>query len=361
MKEITVHRRTLRCPVCSAETLVGFAHDLPGRHMDYDRYFLPVPTGGGVQTEFLVPNLTLFNNYVCPADLFVYSGNIRQGDGGLAFDENAFYDFRRTIRADRSEYTGRRVRFFLRALAANGKAPESIARSRADAARLVALAADGQDRSAEIGKLFLRARSSAEGNPLSHLLTAFYKDRSMMTATLEMQLADLLYLLNRQENRRARPLPYDGLYPALDHLRARLAAEHAVHTDLAGDVLFQCLRLLDFFDSTRKHALLQTAFAITRYLTRLNLRIGADLNRKLSVLSINADVLFYLHVRLGRDLGADVEDEAAILTFVERRLEMIGDYHRAAEDPNAVRVVRIGKTLRRLIADLKATRRAGVA
>jgi hypothetical protein len=133
-----------------------------------------------------------------------------------------------------------------------------------------------------------------------------------------------------------------------------LHAGGSLDETLAGNILFQCLKMAEFFRDSRRVELLNTAFAITAFMVRIRSRVGADINRHLEALAANADVMFYLNIRLGRDLGIHNPLEYATLRLLERRLELIADYSFPKETPESVRIARIGRHLKKFVAELKA-------
>jgi hypothetical protein len=194
-------------------------------------------------------------------------------------------------------------------------------------------------------KLFITLKNEARWNPFQGLLPDFHKNRIFMTTILELQLADTLYMLQRSLEKGARPLSYRSLYPRLEELQAVLRRQSALNIDQLSDILFQCLKLAEFLQDDRRTTLLRTAFEATEYLKIGNLQIGAKLDRKLHVISRNADVLFYLNIQLGWELGLENPNAKDLLRFILKRLDRNPEYKYPKSSKESVRTQRIGKQL----------------
>jgi hypothetical protein len=359
MRVLKVRSKVVACPVCGRESLTGTTFDLPEEEIEYTPQFLPRPKSrGGPEGDYLVDNLTLFNNYLCPRDLYAYTGNVTVREDGPRFDENVFYDFRRRVRADSRDHIGARIRFFIQALVHNGLPPAAMVpadlpakRCAAVAARIGALVREAmrdETPPRALAATFEALDAEDGANPFRPLVADFHASAPVMRSFLELQLADLLFLMRRAGDRGAVPVPYGMLREVLDRTARHFARAPALNTDLAADLLFQCVRMIDFFDDDRADALRAAAHAASAFLVGLQLRVGADLGHRLDAPARNADVLFLLHLTLSREMGGPAEGESALLRLLERRLGILQDYAYPGDSAESVRTARIGRNLSRL-------------
>ena len=233
MHPVKIHPRIASCPVCGQSTLLGYTFDLPDHEIEYDDHFLPRAVGvGRTNGEPPADRLALFNHYLCPVDLFAYSGNIATSNGETRLEENVYGEFSRFLRGRRPEFLGARVRFFLAALVANGLPPSALARKDGTAeerqaaagawASLVATAGRESQTPASVYSAFRRLLDDHGWNPFEALLPEFYHNPPVMRAFLKLQLADILFLLRRSVERRPAPVAYPRLFDALGRLRNHL-------------------------------------------------------------------------------------------------------------------------------------------
>jgi hypothetical protein len=206
----------------------------------------------------------------------------------------------------------------------------------------------------QIHRVFQALRVEQQWNPLAALAHRFYHSFEMMAAVLELQLADLLYLHRRSLAKGVRHTAFRDLYDELERLRQLALTGGLLDEDLAGNLIFHCLKMAEFFRDTRRYDCLRTVYALTKFMVQIRSRVGADINRRLDALAGNADVMFYLNVRLGRDLHDANALERATLNLLQRRLSTIADYVYPGATEESVRVARIGRHLKQFVRGLEA-------
>lgn len=375
MAEFKVHPKSGPCPVCGEQSLLGCTVDLPADKIEYNSYFLPIARG--VEFDPAPPSnqLIYFDNYFCPDDLFTYSGriNITESSKGPKYnlDPNVFYKMYVYFNPDRETAIGRRLAFFLASLRYAGFDIETLLPPadqpgiRREAlgkllAHLLEMCsktnyAEGEEPldPLKVMKIFRTIKKDFQWNPLQSAGPFFFLSYGVLGAVLELQLADLLYLHRRTQMRGATPIPFDELYEALDRYRRFSQAEKSLDEDLAGNILFQCLKMSEVFRDTRRIRCLLAAHSICEYLVKIKSRVGGDINRNLDILAANPDVMFYLYVRLSRDLGVEGANEQAVLRLLERRLGMIADYSIPHASQESARTMRIGGYLKKFLVDLQ--------
>lgn len=376
LTEYKVHPKSGPCPVCGEQSLLGCAVDLPADKIEYSKYFLPVVRAAEFDPAPPSNQLIFFDNYFCPNDLFVYSGRITINElaKGTQYnlDPNVFYKMYVYFNPDRELKIGRRLAFFFASLRYAGIDIESLlppvdaAVPRRDAlGKLLnhllemsvqtTTSAEDEERQNPLNvfKILRTIQKDFQWNPLQAAGPFFYQSYGVIGAVLELQLADLLYLHRRSQIRGAQTIPFDDLYEALDRYRRFSQAEKSLDEDLAGNILFQCLKMSEVFHDSRRIRCLLAAHAICEYLVKIKSRVGGDVNRNLDKLAANPDVMFYLYVRLSRDLGVESATEQAVLRLLERRLGMIADYSMPHPSQESARTMRIGAYLRQFVAELK--------
>ena len=365
MHNLPIHQKAAPCPICKENLLTGYWFDLTWKQIEYDHYFLPRPVNskGTEESGYIVDNLTLFNNYFCPNDLYAYTGNIVTVHGEQRYDRNIFYHFRRFFRArDYPNFMGHRVRYFLAALRRNGlhsrrllpnsKENHNYEEIKNIIQKMISDSREEKTTPQQIYKDFIHLQNNLNWKPFKGLTKDFYKSFPVMSSLLELQLGDMLLVLRRDKNRRAKPLQYKSLYATLEDFKNQLLVGQAFDENLMGNILFQSLKMAAFYNDWRREKLLHTAFRISDYLSRINLRIGANLNQKLHILSCNPDVIFYLDIQLGRELNIENEREKALLRFLNRRLEQIMDYSILFNTQESLRIVKIGTDLKKHVKAL---------
>jgi hypothetical protein len=369
MHEVKIHQRHIACPACDQPSLTGCVHDLAAEQTEYNSLFLPVAAPSAkFDQPLVVPNLTLFDTYLCPNDLYAYAGRValRETPHGPVYDldPNVFYRMYIFYGPDRETIIARRMCFFFEALQRSpfepgpmippaDRNPQAETIDKLVRYLLAAYQEDPVDYR-QFWKVWRTLINDCQWNPLVPLVDHFHRSYKVMGAVMELQLADLLFLHRRTQIKKARAVPYRELYEVLGRYRNLLHAGGSLDETLAGNILFQCLKMAEFFRDSRRVELLNTAFAITAFMVRIRSRVGADINRHLEALAANADVMFYLNIRLGRDLGIHNPLEYATLRLLERRLELIADYSFPKETPESVRIARIGRHLKKFVAELKA-------
>lgn len=359
--------KTAQCPVCSQQTLIGPTIDLPADKVDYSPLFLPVAARTAVieGAERLL-DFSLLDNYTCPNDLFVYVGKIRtitvhEGQR-VDFNPNFFYKSHVYFRPRREEIIGARLNFFFAALRNAGFNPElaepppdtPVSRPRVQnlVDTLLSGGPTGRLEAIDAYKLLRTATSELNWNPLAALLKHFCQSAPVARAVLELQLADLLFLHRRMTERRRDRVTFADLPKTLDLYVHKATSDGSLDDDLAGNILFQCLKLAAISPAEHQERMLRTAFDISGFLVRVRSRLGSEMNRNLDVLAGNADVMLYLNVRLGRQLGTPNPQEETVIRLLRRRLGTIADYIYAQDTKESARTVRLGGFLKNFIETL---------
>ena len=357
MCSMEIRSRVAVCPACGDATLFGHAADLPEAEVEYDGHFLPRPRNRDDRALAgrIVDDLTPYDNYLCPGDLYAYTGNLANGGAAAKLDDNVFAEFARFLRGRRPEFLGARVRFFLAALFANGLPRAALewkdgpAREReavaGAVAALVGTAAREAEPNAAVHKAFRRLLDEHGWNPLASLPPDLHVSAPVLRAFFELQLGDVLYLLRRSIERKPAPVAYPRLYDALARAGNLMAQEKPLDADLVADLLFQCLRMAGLFPDGRAGALGLAARAASRYLARIFLRVGANLSAGLDRLARNPDVILFLYMNLAREHGDPVPDESSLLRFLQRRSRMVPDYSIPRRTAESLRAARIGREL----------------
>lgn len=362
-----VRERSVPCPVCKQRALVGYWADLPAGGSDYNNLFLPV-LAPSVHVEGFkqAGSLALLDNYFCRNDLFTYTGHIKieEKEKGPNFilENNVFHRMSRYYGAHPEEMEGHRVAFFLTALKNcrfnlqkvappdNGQYDVPAIAKAWD--ELLNLCAESPLSLPAVYKCHHKLVDRLKWNPLTAIMQNFYQSASINAAFFEMQLADLLYVFRREKTKQTALVTYDELYRLLDGFRKLFLADTPLDDEMTGNVLFHCLKMADLFTGERRQRLLETAYAASKYLVRIKSRLGTDLNQKLDVLAGNADVTFYLFLRLCRELKQEDGLQGPVLRLLRRRLEIIADYSSSQETEESIRVARIGKYLKKFTAEL---------
>lgn len=352
MQHLDLKEETFYCPVCHQKTLTGYTFDLKVEQVEYDHHFLPRPRSTGEpDAKYLVNNLTLFNNFFCPNDLYVYSGRIIWRKKRQHFDDNVSYNLRRYIRPEIPSLMGNRIYYFISILISNGfNIPDLLLKDDQiphykEINKELGALLRACGKKPIVPKLIHRPYEhlivELKYNPLAPIMKDFYRNPIFMLALLELQLGDTLYLVKRSQDRKTGPPSFGELYRTLEWFHEALMQDRAMNTDLISDLMFQALRMSHFLleNDSRQDLLYRTAYLCSQYITRINLRIGADLNQKLDTLDSNADILFYLHLRLSRELGIKIPMEDSLYRFLGRRLDSVQGYHRTLESTESSRKI----------------------
>jgi len=183
-------------------------------------------------------------------------------------------------------------------------------------------------------------------NPFALIPSRILQSRGILLATLELQLADLLYLHRRESMRNRKPFRYKELASALDQFE-EAAQGGSMDDDLAGNLLIQCLKIIDVSAGRKGFDYLSAAHHLSEFLVRIKSRPGYNINRKLEVLAVNADVTIYLNLALAKEIGRVGEYDASRLRILKKRLSMVGDYSIPGATEESARIVRIGRYLRK--------------
>ncbi len=361
-----VRKKTARCPVCGETSLSGYFVEIASGKIGYNEFFLPVLLSpDAIEDGEKYKNLTLLDNYICLHDLFVYVGKIKvtETPKGTQFDlaPNIFTTAARYYKSDPEPVIGQRLGFVLGAIqyslfdATTILPPEDTLLDRQKISHLVHYLLDGANDQApdpeQTYRVFDILRNDLKWDPMAALFHNFIGSRKVFGALLELQLSDLLYIHRRNMLVRKR-VTYPELYDTLRAYRKVAEEGGSLDDDLAGNMLFQCLRMAEFFVDGRRLQLLEAAFGISSFLVRVRLRLGANINRNLDKLAGNADVMLYLNIRLGHELGIDNPQEEVAIRLLKRRLNTIGDYAFAGRSPEAVHIARIGGFLKKFVAKL---------
>lgn len=369
MDKPRIRERIVPCPVCKQRTLLGYWADLPAGGSDYNNLFLPV-LAPDVHVEGFKQSgpLAMIDNYFCKNDLFTYTGHIKieESEKGPKFnlEANVFHRISRYYGTKPEEMEGHRLVFLISALRAcrfDLKAvvpPENSQLNQPAISKawneLLAACAGNPPSIPTAYKLFHQLVDRLQWNPLEAMLPNFYQSLSFTAAFFEMQLADLLYVFRREKTKQTQLVPYEELYRLLEGFRKLFLADTPLDDEMTGNVLFHCLKMAAVFSGERQRRLLETAFAASKYLVRLKSRLGTDLNAKLDVLAGNADVTFYLFLRLIRELKIEDGLEGPVQRLLRRRLEIIADYSSSQETEESIRVARIGGYLKKFFKELTA-------
>ncbi|MDP8224276.1 MAG: hypothetical protein P9L99_13010 [Candidatus Lernaella stagnicola] len=363
-----IREKSATCPVCGEHTLRGYFVDLPSGKIDYSHLFLPVLRDRySVEGAAALPNLTLLDNYICTNDLYCYVGkvDVHETRKGTRFDltPNDFYKGHVYLKSDREAVVGRRLAFFLGALqyssldAREILPPEDTDLQYDKIETLVRYLLDVTNDNVPLDhertyRVFHTLATDLEWNIVAPAMRDLLISPKLAGAMMELQLADLLYLHRRTAERNRTRIDYPDLYDTLHTYRELCRAGESLDDLLAGNVLFQCLKMAEHFVDQRRFNLLHIAFDISAYQVRVKSRMGSDINRNLDKLAGNADVMLYLNVRLARDLGVDNPQEEAAIRLLRRRLETIGDYAFAGRSKDSVSIARLGSYLKKFVADL---------
>lgn len=367
--KIRVREKTAPCPICNESSLLGYCIDLHAEKIEYNNMFLPIPEAG-LPIEGLGPSstLTLLDNYFCPNDLFTYSGHIRvrEKDRGrdYVFDNNVFYRMTRFYNVLHDEMVGNRLAFFCQSLAGWGFDPHRLAPVD-DGEHDVGLISETWHELLDaceathppirdVYEQFRFLVDSLRWNPLASLTANFHQSAAFMAAFFELQLSDLLFLFRREKIKRSQLVEHQELYRLLESYRRMCLADEPMDDDLAGNVLFHCLKMANLIAGDRHRRLLETAFAVSKFLVRIKSRLGTDLNRKLDVLAGNADVIFYLFLRLTRELKIEDESAEPVFRLLRRRLDLIADYATPQETQESIRIARIGRFLKKFLGEIES-------
>jgi hypothetical protein len=362
-----LREKVVNCLVCGRHTLRGYFADLAAGQVGYNEFFLPVPIASTkIEGGEALANLTLLDNYVCPHDLYVYVGKIAIVDtpsgAEYEFTRNHFHRAHINFKPDTEQVVAGRLTFFFQALLRSGSAPpppkptdDNLRRTE----KIVRLTKGLYEVCSELKpdenaayKAFVTMTEELRWNPLESLLEKFFQDRAVAGAVMELQLADLIYRHRRDAEKRRERVAYSDLYRALDRYRNLAVSGGSLDDYLAGNILLQCLKMAAHFTDSRRHALLQAAFDVSSFQVRVKSRLGADMNQDLDVVAANPDVMMYLNVRLGRELGVTNPHEEGAVRLLHRRLRTVGDYQFASSTQESARAERIGGFLKTFVADL---------
>lgn len=363
-----IREKTTPCPVCGRPSLIGYWVDLPAEKIEYNNLFLPIPAPDLIIDGHGLSNtLTLLDNFFCPNDLYTFTGHIkvREKDRGrdYLFDNNVFYRLARFYNVLHDDLVGNRLVFLFKSLGGWGfdmrrLAPVDDGEHDVEPIwetwnEMLEACDKEHPHIRDIYALFRHLVDYLHWNPLELLTPNFHRSASFMAAFFEMQLADLLFLFRREKIKRSQPVQYQELYRLLESYRKMCLADEPMDDDLAGNMLFHCLKMANLIAGNRQRLLLETAHAISKFLVRIKSRVGADLNRKMDVLAANADVTFYLFLRLTRELKMEDELADPVARLLRRRLELIADYAMPQGTPESTRVARIGRFLKKFLDELE--------
>jgi hypothetical protein len=361
----------VRCPVCRQETLTGTAWTVPEEEVRFNAHFLPCAASGEDGDDALVP---LRGDFFCPEDLYAVAGPVQERDGIPHFPDGGGTRLARLYRVRNVRLLGERARFVVEAMIARRLDPRRLIPPDADAGgvevfllawRFLDACLTPREAAGEIGRRF-DALKRRGWNPFATFAAAIGTDAPagddacdvFRAAVLDLQLADLFYLLRRQIDRRAAYPAFTHLSESLTRLKNLVQHVRGLDVELIADVLFHTLRMADHdSDAGHRRLLLETAYHCAGYVLRRRFQPGGDPNRRLDEPGGNPDVLLLLVLRLGRELGLSPGDEEIMVGLLAKRLDAVPAYgYPDPASPVAMRIARLGKEIRRHLADPSACR-----
>ena len=360
-----IRRRSVTCPVCKEQSLVGYLIEVPLELIDYDDLFLPRVSDPSKIDDFLiVDNLSLFNQYFCPKDIFTYTGDITREGDEYVFSKNPFLAFRRFHKVkDPTDFKAYRFRFFVASLFGNGLdpgvlVPQKISKDEynrflniMEVVFAKSIKESGEPHA--IFELYNKYCAEIRWNPLEKLTEDFHHNPTFMASFLEQQLADLLFVIKYEQKKSVGPILSKELYNKLDGLVQKANSQQMVNENLLARIMTQCLILSKYLGGERKDKLLEAAFHFSNYLTRLSIHLGQEMNKNLDSLTRNPDVTMYLHMKLGKMLDKNIEKKSTYLRVVSRRIENLPEYTTRPSSPQMTKINKIGRSLSKHLPEIQ--------